>query len=176
MLSAIFWPYCLIFSVLTHWGRVTHIYVSVIYAIIGSDNGFLPGRRQAVIWTSAWILLIQPLGTNLSEIWIKMHIFSFNKMHFKMSSGKMSAILSWPQCVTQHVDDLGQDCSNSIANTLELLQSCTKPSMSGTWLQFAQVLPRPFMHSSLINSSLPVQNGRHSRRRHFQMHFLEWKW
>ena len=28
-----------------------------------------------------------------------------------------------------HVDGLVQDCSNSIANTLELLQSCTKPSM-----------------------------------------------
>ena len=28
-----------------------------------------------------------------------------------------------------HVNGLVQDCSNSIANTLELLQSCTKPSM-----------------------------------------------
>ena len=31
--------------------------------------------------------------------------------------------------VTEHVDGLVQDCSNSIANALELLQSCTKPSM-----------------------------------------------
>ena len=30
----------------------------------------------------------------------------------------------------QHVDGLVQNCSNSIANALELLQSCTKPSMS----------------------------------------------
>ena len=28
-----------------------------------------------------------------------------------------------------HFDVLVQDCSNSIANALELLQSCTKPSM-----------------------------------------------
>ena len=28
-----------------------------------------------------------------------------------------------------HVDDLVQDDSNSIANALELLQSCTKPSI-----------------------------------------------
>ena len=27
-----------------------------------------------------------------------------------------------------HIDALVQDCSNSIANALELLQSCTKPS------------------------------------------------
>ena len=35
--------------------------------IIGSDNGLLPGQRQAIIWTSAGISLIGPLGTNLSE-------------------------------------------------------------------------------------------------------------
>ena len=28
-----------------------------------------------------------------------------------------------------YVDGLEQDCSHSIANALELLQSCTKPSM-----------------------------------------------
>ena len=30
----------------------------------------------------------------------------------------------------QNIDDLVQDCSNSIANALELLQSCTNPSIS----------------------------------------------
>ena len=30
---------------------------------------------------------------------------------------------------TKHIDGLVQDCSNSIANALELLQSCTKPSI-----------------------------------------------
>ena len=28
-----------------------------------------------------------------------------------------------------HIEGLAQDCSNSIANALELLQSCTKPSI-----------------------------------------------
>ena len=32
-------------------------------------------------------------------------------------------------CSWDDVDNLVQDCSNSIANALELLQSCTKPSM-----------------------------------------------
>ena len=32
----------------THWGQVTHICVSKL-AFIGSDNGLLPGRRQAII-------------------------------------------------------------------------------------------------------------------------------
>ena len=73
--------------VLTHWGRVAHICVSNL-TIIGSDNGLSPGRRQAIIWTNAGILLIGPLETNFSEISIKIHVFSFKKMHLKMSSGK----------------------------------------------------------------------------------------
>ena len=56
--------------------------------IIGSDNSLLPGRRQAIIWTSAGILLIGPLGTNFREILIEIDTFSFKEMHLKMSSGK----------------------------------------------------------------------------------------
>ena len=55
---------------LTHWGRVTNICLSKLI-ITGSDNGLSPGRRQAIIWTNAGILLIGPLGTNLSEILIE---------------------------------------------------------------------------------------------------------
>ena len=47
-----------------------------------------PERRQAIIWTNAEILLIGPLGTNFSEIFIGIYTFSFMKMHLKMSSGK----------------------------------------------------------------------------------------
>ena len=108
---------------LSHWGRVTHICVSKL-TIIGSDNGLSPGRRQAIIWTNAGILLIRPIETNFSEILLKIHTFSFKKSHLlrlyetntdvsnhtligKISyiSGiqnvvwKMAAILSRPQCV-----------------------------------------------------------------------------
>ena len=72
---------------LTHWGRVTHICVGNLY-IIGWDNGLSPGRRQAITWTNVGILLIGPLGTNFSEMLIKIHTFSFKKIHLKMSSGK----------------------------------------------------------------------------------------
>ena len=73
-------------SMLTHWGRVTHICVGKL-TIIGSDNGLSPGRRQAIIWTNAGILLIGPLGTNFSEILVEIYTFSFKKIHLKMSSG-----------------------------------------------------------------------------------------
>ena len=72
---------------LTHWGRVTHVCVGKL-TNIGSDNGLSPGRRQAIIWTNAGTLLIEPLGTNFNELLILIHTFSFNKMHLKMSSAK----------------------------------------------------------------------------------------
>ena len=74
-------------SILTHWGRVTYICVSNL-AIIGSDNGLSPDRRQAIIWSIAGILLMGPLGTNFSEILIGIQTFSFKKMHLKMSSAE----------------------------------------------------------------------------------------
>ena len=66
---------------------MTHICVSKL-SILGSDNGLTPGRRQAIIWTNAGIVLIGPLGTNFSEILNEINTCSFKKMHLKMSSGK----------------------------------------------------------------------------------------
>ena len=55
-------------------------------------------RRQAIIWTSAGILLIGPLGTNFSEISLQIHTFSFKKMHLNMLSAKWQLF-----CVCLHV-------------------------------------------------------------------------
>ena len=70
------WDFCIrvvldqYWTALTHWSRVTDICVSKL-TIIGSYNGLLPGRHQAIIWTNAGILLIGPLGTNFSETLIE---------------------------------------------------------------------------------------------------------
>ena len=72
---------------LAHWGRATHICIGKL-TIIGSDNGLSPGRRQAIIWTNAGILLTGTLGTNFSEILIGIQTFSFRKMHLKILSAK----------------------------------------------------------------------------------------
>ena len=82
---------------LTQWGRVTHICVNKLTAI-GSDNGLSPGRRQAIVWTNAVILLIGTLGTTFSEILVGIRLFSLKKMHLKMSSGKW-----WPFCLGLNV-------------------------------------------------------------------------
>ena len=60
---------------LTHWGRVAHIYAYIV-------------RRQAIIWTYDAILLIGTLGTNLSAILSEIYIFSYKKMRLKMLSAK----------------------------------------------------------------------------------------
>ena len=54
--------------------------------IIGSDHGLLPGWRQAIIWTSAGILLNGPIGTNFNEILIEIDAFLFKKIHWKMAA------------------------------------------------------------------------------------------
>ena len=46
-------------------------YASINQTIISSDNGLLPVRRQAIISADAALLLIWPLWTIFSEIWIK---------------------------------------------------------------------------------------------------------
>ena len=53
-----------------------HIWVSNL-TIISSDNGSLPGRRQAIICTNTGILSIGPSGTNFSEILIGIQKSSF---------------------------------------------------------------------------------------------------
>ena len=80
---------------------MTHLCVSNL-TIISSDNGLSPGRRQAIIWTNAGMLLIGPLGTNFNEVLIEIHTFSLKKNPFKNAVWNMAAILSRPQCVKDY--------------------------------------------------------------------------
>ena len=93
---------------LTHWGRVTCICV-IELSIIGSDNGLSPGRRQAIIWTNAGILLIGPLGTNFSENLIETLTFSFTKMRLKVSSAKWRPFCLGLNVLSSATDPFGLD-------------------------------------------------------------------
>ena len=77
----------------THLPLVPHIYASVNWVNIVSDNGLSPGRRQAIIWNNADILSIRPPGTHFNEILFEINLFSFKKMRLNMSSAKL-----WPFC------------------------------------------------------------------------------
>ena len=98
--------------ILTHWGRVTQICVSKL-TIFGSDNGLSPGRRQAIIWTNAGVLLIVPLGTNF----IENYTFLFKIMHLKMSSAEWRPFCLGLNVLTYHIE---QTLTNSITSL------CTK--------------------------------------------------
>ena len=106
--------YMLISVMLTHWGRVTHICISKLPSI-GSDNGLAPGRRQAIIWTNAGILLIGPLWTNFSEILIEIPTFSFKKMRLKVSSAKWR-----PCCLGLNVLRQCYDCMGHLITHMML--------------------------------------------------------
>ena len=84
----------LMITYLTHWGRLPHtgIYIGNL-TIIDSDNGLSPGRRQAIIWTNAGILLFWILRNKFQWNLNRIHIFSFKKMRLKVSSAKW-----WPFC------------------------------------------------------------------------------
>ena len=110
-------------NTLTHWGRLTHICVGNL-TIIGSDNGLSPGRRQAIIWTNAGILLIRTLGTNFSEIFSEVHTFSFKRMHLKMSSAKWRPFCLGLNVVTEELVEhiwsvAAKTASNAFMITIE---------------------------------------------------------
>ena len=72
--------------------------VSRIFVYIGSGNGLSPFRFQAITPNSDDLQSIGSLRTNLSEIWIKMQISPFKRMHLKNVVCKMSAIFWKPRC------------------------------------------------------------------------------
>ena len=56
-----------------------YIYAYVNQVSIGSNNRFSPTRHQAIIGTSAGLLLIEPLWTKFSEILTETQNVSFTK-------------------------------------------------------------------------------------------------
>ena len=107
-------------------GWVTHICVSRL-TNIGSDNGLSPGRRQAIIWTIAGILLIGPLGTNFSEILSEFKHFLSRKCIWKwrLQNGVHLSRPQWVKscmfivftCLCCQVADVGGGYSAAVDGT-----------------------------------------------------------
>ena len=80
--------------------RLSDAYICIsIQTIIGSDNGLLTGRQQAIIWTTAGILLMGFLGTNVNRILTQNTYILIKGNPFENIIWKMVVILSQPQCV-----------------------------------------------------------------------------
>ena len=86
---------------LTHWGRMTHIWVSKI-TIIGSDNGLSPCQHQAIIWTNAGILLIGSLRTIFSENFNRNSNIFIKENAFENVIWKMATVLSRLSVLISH--------------------------------------------------------------------------
>ena len=95
---------------------MTHKCVSKL-TIIGSDNGLWPGRRQAIICTNAGILLFSLIETNFSEILLKIHTFSFKKMHLKMSSATWRPFVSASMALVLSAILLNEDMDDQSHHT-----------------------------------------------------------
>ena len=85
ILSSSIWPS------LTHWNRVTNIYASVILAVIRSDNGLSPDRRQAIICIKVAYCYIWTFGNKFQCNLNQNPTISYKKMYLKISSAKW-----WP--------------------------------------------------------------------------------
>ena len=65
-----------------------------------------------------------------------------------------------------NIDGLAQDCSNSSAKALELLQSCTKPSLCWVLIlrvmccDFSTDMPRPYRFKMVSMQFPPVKSER----------------
>ena len=71
---------------ITDWGRVTHICISK-WTIIGSDNGFVTWSASSHYLNQCWNIINFTLKNRFQWL-IKIHIFSFKKMHLKMLSAE----------------------------------------------------------------------------------------
>ena len=111
-LQTIFWTSflqwkCFKFRSRFHW----NLFVGN-QTISASDNGLLLGRRQAIIWNNAGILLIQPPATNPSIILIATETFSFKKMYLKMSSGKCRSFCLGLNMLQKYIKSVSIFCRN----------------------------------------------------------------
>ena len=71
--------------------------------ITGSDNGLAKNRHQAIVWTNADLLLIEPPGTNFGEISIKSETYSFQNVYLKMSSAKLQPFCLGHKLLPEHI-------------------------------------------------------------------------
>ena len=69
---------------------------------VGSDNGLLRGRPQAITWTNAGILLIRTIGINISEILRETHTFSLKKSAFENVIWEIAATYLGLNVLTMH--------------------------------------------------------------------------
>ena len=140
------WVIFMLISVIDDWFFSCEIAIRFMYLDLTDDKSTLV---QVMAWchqatshylSQCWPRFMVPYGV-IRPQWVKMKTVAcwdfflknghyIYKKNFKLHSlATLSYIIAWVYFVGD-IDESVQDCSNSIANALELLQSCTKPSIS----------------------------------------------
>ena len=68
----------------------------VRYTVVGADNDW-------ITWNNAALILIGHMGINFNRVFIKTHIFSYNKINLKIPSpkyGDIDLVQDWLCCLT----------------------------------------------------------------------------
>ena len=89
-------------TILTHWGRVTHICLSTTYQLV-SDNGLSPVRRQAITWNNVAIMTLRNIF--VSNLIYDYKVFVQGNALDNVVWDK-APILSRPQCVNTWIPPL----------------------------------------------------------------------
>ena len=106
--------------------RPIDVYMRLVsYAIIGSDNGLSPGRRQAILWPNAGILLFGPFGTNFSGILIGIQTFSLRKMYLKISFAKWHSFCLGLILLGKSFQSVNSGQSTMSVTLLRLFRNCS---------------------------------------------------
>ena len=102
----------MIYKPLTHWGRVTHICVSKL-AIIAPDVAWSAPSHNL----NQWWNIVNSNHRNKRQWKLKRnHIFSFKKMHLKISAAKWRPfclglnVLKWWSCISANTN-IQNSCS-----------------------------------------------------------------
>ena len=106
------------------WYQMPGLTLVRVMACRLSDTSPLPEPMQTY-WS------LYPLRTKYSEIWAQIQTCLFQEKAFEEVIFKLVAMLSGPRLNLSscHIDGLVQDCSISSASAMEILQSCTQPSI-----------------------------------------------
>ena len=139
---------------------MTHVSFSKT-TIIGSDNGLSPARRQAIIWTNAGILLIGTLGTNFSEIAIKIDKFSFKKIMMTSSNGNIFRVTGHLR--GEFTGPRWLPAQRPVTRSFDVFFDLrlNKRLIKQSWGWWFETLPRPLWRHSNVYLKMSSGNGRH---------------
>ena len=115
--------------------RLADLWLSIIKSVnrvsIGSDNGMSLIRRQTIILTNVGLLSFGPLGTNFSEILMKIQKFSLKKNASENIVCEMAVILSRGRWVDVVVSTGARASADT--TSINTISRQTGPTLSAWW-------------------------------------------